>query len=164
MSQCMLANFKCNLILWVLFAEGNFKKIMIRSKHINSKCKSTKSKETCLVHYFFVLTMLLGNKSYTIGNHVCFPFNGATFVRTMHLFDLHHCWMWRILQILSASARQHFYFSIAIDSCIELLAPPVNAGPCYGGQLVLAPRIIIPILTDMDGWIDRYIIPESEHK
>ena len=41
-----------------------------------------------MVDYVLVVTMALGNKSYTVGKPVYVPFlNGATFVMNMHLWD-----------------------------------------------------------------------------
>lgn len=45
-----------------------------------------KVRKLCVISHFFVVTILLGNNSYTTGMPVYFPFSGATFVRTMHLW------------------------------------------------------------------------------
>ena len=45
----------------------------------------------CLVDYFFVVAMLLVNKSHTAGEpDKCSLLNGATSVRNMHLWDERH--------------------------------------------------------------------------
>lgn len=53
-----------------------------RGKKIKESKQSAKNKEICV----FVLTMLPGNKSYTLGKPVYFPVSVATFIRKMHLW------------------------------------------------------------------------------
>lgn len=50
-----------------------------KSRNLNT---AQKNKEICV----FVLTMLPGNKSYTLGKPVYFPVSVATFIRKMHLW------------------------------------------------------------------------------
>ena len=49
---------------------------------------STKSKEICVVDYVFVVTMVLGINKYLMDSLFSSLLNGATFVRTIHLWDL----------------------------------------------------------------------------
>lgn len=53
-------------------------------KKIKESKHSTKNKEICVC--VFVLAMLPGNKSYTLGKPVYFPVSVATFIRKMHLW------------------------------------------------------------------------------